>query len=161
MLITSFLYVQVLSQRTCTSFRKTTSVGFSNFRGSTSVKVWSLLNVTRYCTYSSVEFFSSSKRRSRGPVMAAKKASEGDNVLIFYTDFLGIILLIFWRTDMQLHFLNFWCAWLFRAKAGRWKIQTHSWSSQDNIWHESKLVGQGAWNSENMGWQAGVQENCG
>ncbi|KAG6668104.1 isoleucine--tRNA ligase, chloroplastic/mitochondrial [Carya illinoinensis] len=67
----------VLSRSTCTSLRKTTSVGLSNFRGSTSVKVLSLLNVTRHHTCSSGEFCSSSKRRSRGPVMAAKKASEG------------------------------------------------------------------------------------
>ncbi|KAK9287720.1 hypothetical protein L1049_016159 [Liquidambar formosana] len=68
---------RALSQRTCSSFRKTTSVRLFYFRGSSSVKVFSLLNVTHYSTDSGDEFFSSSKRRSRGPVMAAKKASEG------------------------------------------------------------------------------------
>uniref|UniRef100_A0A2N9IBL3 isoleucine--tRNA ligase n=1 Tax=Fagus sylvatica TaxID=28930 RepID=A0A2N9IBL3_FAGSY len=68
---------KVLSQRTCSSFRKTTSVSLFYLRGSPSVKVFSLLNMTHYTTGSSDEFCSSSKRRSRGPVMAAKKASEG------------------------------------------------------------------------------------
>jgi hypothetical protein len=76
-LINSVVFVQVLSQRTCSSFRKTTSVSLFYLRGSPSVKVFSLLNMTHYTTGSSDEFCSSSKRRSRGPVMAAKKASEG------------------------------------------------------------------------------------
>ncbi|KAB1213992.1 Isoleucine--tRNA ligase [Morella rubra] len=67
---------RVLSQRTCSSFRKTT-VGLFNFRGSPSVRGFYLLNTAYYSNYSSDNFCSSSKRRSRGPVMAAKKASEG------------------------------------------------------------------------------------
>ncbi|KAI8561647.1 hypothetical protein RHMOL_Rhmol04G0356800 [Rhododendron molle] len=51
---------KVLLLRTCSSFRKTPS---------------SLLCFRR--SYSSDEFHYSSKRRARGPVMAAKKASEG------------------------------------------------------------------------------------
>lgn len=66
---------RVLSQRTCLSFRKTPSVTFSY--GGSSVRGFSLLNMTNYSTYSNDEVCSSSKRRSRGPVMAAKKASEG------------------------------------------------------------------------------------
>ncbi|GFZ14016.1 tRNA synthetase class I (I, L, M and V) family protein [Actinidia rufa] len=66
-----------MSLRTCSSFRKTTSISLLCFRRSSSVKVLSLLNVAFYSTSSSDEFYSSSKRRSRGPVMAAKKASEG------------------------------------------------------------------------------------
>ncbi|KAE9455246.1 hypothetical protein C3L33_12887, partial [Rhododendron williamsianum] len=53
--------VQVLLLRTCSSFRKTPSISLLCFRRS----------------YSSDEFHYSSKRRARGPVMAAKKASEG------------------------------------------------------------------------------------
>ncbi|KAK7842393.1 isoleucine--trna ligase [Quercus suber] len=67
---------KVLSQRTCSSFRKSTSIKLFYFRGSPSAKAFSLLNLTHYTTGSG-EFCSSSKRRSRGPVMAAKKASEG------------------------------------------------------------------------------------
>ncbi|KAF7144763.1 hypothetical protein RHSIM_Rhsim04G0222400 [Rhododendron simsii] len=53
--------VMVLLLRTCSSFRKTPSISCLCFRRS----------------YSSDEFHYSSKRRARGPVMAAKKASEG------------------------------------------------------------------------------------
>ncbi|KAJ0034522.1 hypothetical protein Pint_24528 [Pistacia integerrima] len=67
----------VLSQRTCSSFRRTASIKLFDFKGSSSVRVFSFLNMTRYSTYSGDEFCSSSKRRSRGPVMAAKKAAEG------------------------------------------------------------------------------------
>ncbi|KAL4642936.1 hypothetical protein ACB092_02G055700 [Castanea dentata] len=67
---------KVLSQRTCSSFRESTSIKLFYFRGSPSAKAFSLLNLTHYATGSG-EFCSSSKRRSRGPVMAAKKASEG------------------------------------------------------------------------------------
>ena len=75
-LINSVVCVQVLSQRTCSSFRKSTSIKLFYFRGSPSAKAFSLLNLTHYTTGSG-EFCSSSKRRSRGPVMAAKKTSEG------------------------------------------------------------------------------------
>ncbi|THG12766.1 hypothetical protein TEA_028985 [Camellia sinensis var. sinensis] len=67
----------VLSLRTCSSLRNTTSINLLYFRRSSSVKVLSLLNLACYSTYSSDKSCSSSKRRSRGPVMAAKKASEG------------------------------------------------------------------------------------
>ncbi|KAF3456218.1 hypothetical protein FNV43_RR00868 [Rhamnella rubrinervis] len=67
----------VLSQRACSSLRKTTSVSLFCFRGSSSVKAFTLFNATRCYTFSTDEFLSSSKRRSRGPVMAAKKAAEG------------------------------------------------------------------------------------
>ncbi|XP_044487178.1 isoleucine--tRNA ligase, chloroplastic/mitochondrial isoform X2 [Mangifera indica] len=67
----------VLSQRTCSSFRRTACIKLFDFRGSSSRRAFSFLNMTRYSTYSGDEFSSSSKRRSRGPVMAAKKAAEG------------------------------------------------------------------------------------
>ncbi|XWS22450.1 hypothetical protein CRYUN_Cryun29cG0035900 [Craigia yunnanensis] len=68
---------RVLSQRAGSSLRKTTSVKLRYFRGSSSVKVFSFLNIAHYSDYSGEEFYYSSKRRSRGPVMAAKKASQG------------------------------------------------------------------------------------
>nr|KJB35028.1 hypothetical protein B456_006G096300 [Gossypium raimondii] len=68
---------RVLSQRAGSSLRKTTSVNLLYFRGSSSVRVFSFLNIARYSSCSREEFYSSSKRRSRGPVMAAKKASQG------------------------------------------------------------------------------------
>ncbi|KAH0992933.1 hypothetical protein GBA52_004416 [Prunus armeniaca] len=68
---------RVLSQRTCSSFRSTASVGLFYFRDRSSVKVFSLFHMAHHSSYSNDEFASSSKRRSRGPVMAAKKAAEG------------------------------------------------------------------------------------
>ncbi|KAM1720253.1 hypothetical protein ACFX12_021955 [Malus domestica] len=68
---------RVLSQRTCSSFRSTASVGLFYFRDRSSVKVFSLFNMAHYSAFSNDEFGSSSKRRSRGPVMAAKKVAEG------------------------------------------------------------------------------------
>ncbi|XP_057956908.1 isoleucine--tRNA ligase, chloroplastic/mitochondrial [Malania oleifera] len=67
----------VLLQRTCPSFRKTTSISLFYIRRSSSASVFSLLNTYHYSTYSSNEFYSSSKRRSRGPVIAAKKTAAG------------------------------------------------------------------------------------
>ncbi|KAH9765819.1 isoleucine--tRNA ligase [Citrus sinensis] len=69
---------RVLSRRTCSSFRKKASVNLFDSRGSSSLKFLSFLNVTCYSICSGDEFCSSSKRRSRGPVMAAKKAAEGE-----------------------------------------------------------------------------------
>ncbi|KAM6545173.1 hypothetical protein CsatB_025909 [Cannabis sativa] len=66
---------RVLSQRTSPSFRRT-SASLFHLKGSSSTKVFTLFNTTNYSTYSS-EDFPSSKRRARGPVMAAKKAAEG------------------------------------------------------------------------------------
>ncbi|RVX21955.1 Isoleucine--tRNA ligase, chloroplastic/mitochondrial [Vitis vinifera] len=68
------LFIKVLSQRTASSFRSMNSVSLLYLRGSSSVHVPSLLKTATYSSYSSDN--SSSKRRSRGPVMAAKKASE-------------------------------------------------------------------------------------
>lgn len=81
-LIYCFVYVQVLSQRTASSFRSMNSVSLLYLRGSSSVHVPSLLKTATYSSYSSDN--SSSKRRSRGPVMAAKKASEGIYCAILY-----------------------------------------------------------------------------
>ncbi|XAR68415.1 Isoleucine--tRNA ligase [Bertholletia excelsa] len=67
---------RVLLPRTCSSLR-TTSISLMYFGRSSSVKVFSLLNMACYSIYSNGENYPSSKRRSRGPVMAAKKASEG------------------------------------------------------------------------------------
>ncbi|XP_022137948.1 isoleucine--tRNA ligase, chloroplastic/mitochondrial [Momordica charantia] len=72
---------RVLSQRISASLRRSSISSFS-FRGSSSAKLFSFLRVTHYSTYLNDEFPFSSKRRSRGPVMAARKASketiEGD-----------------------------------------------------------------------------------
>ncbi|OMO59448.1 Aminoacyl-tRNA synthetase, class Ia, partial [Corchorus capsularis] len=68
---------RVLLQRTGSSLRKTPSGNLFYFRESSSVQVFSLLKIAHYSNYSGEEFCSSSKRRSRGPVMAAKKASQG------------------------------------------------------------------------------------
>ncbi|KNA16599.1 hypothetical protein SOVF_087650 [Spinacia oleracea] len=65
---------KVLSQRNCLH-RGATCVGLFNFRGSSAVKI---ANRLTYCTRTSgVHDLPSSKRRSRGPVMAAKKGSGG------------------------------------------------------------------------------------
>ncbi|XP_021904882.1 isoleucine--tRNA ligase, chloroplastic/mitochondrial [Carica papaya] len=61
-----YTHSHVLSRRTCSSFR------------SSSVKVFAFLNITNYSTNTGGEFLSSSKRRSRGPVMAAKKSAGGE-----------------------------------------------------------------------------------
>ncbi|KAK6138921.1 hypothetical protein DH2020_027336 [Rehmannia glutinosa] len=72
------LGIQALSLRDCSSFRNTTAVSLLRLRRSSSAKVLSLLHVTCYSTCSGIEYCSSSKRRSRGPVMAAKGKSEGE-----------------------------------------------------------------------------------
>uniref|UniRef100_A0A2P2LMZ0 isoleucine--tRNA ligase n=1 Tax=Rhizophora mucronata TaxID=61149 RepID=A0A2P2LMZ0_RHIMU len=70
----------VLSQKTCSSFRNATSAGSLLYhrRGMSSVKLLSFINVATYCSYFDNHSHSFSKRRSPGPVMAAKKASEGE-----------------------------------------------------------------------------------
>ncbi|XP_075113291.1 isoleucine--tRNA ligase, chloroplastic/mitochondrial isoform X1 [Nicotiana tabacum] len=65
------------SLKSCSSLRETTSVSLLNLRSSSSARVFSLMNMTRYSTYSNNDSFPSTKRRSRGPMMAAKKRSEG------------------------------------------------------------------------------------
>ncbi|PIA61466.1 hypothetical protein AQUCO_00300755v1 [Aquilegia coerulea] len=70
---------KVLSQRTCSTLGKTASVELFCLRSrylnlSNNIPFFNM----RYCSTSSFEESSSvSKRRSRGPVMAAKKAAEG------------------------------------------------------------------------------------
>ncbi|KAL2938457.1 Isoleucine--tRNA ligase chloroplastic/mitochondrial [Bienertia sinuspersici] len=62
---------KVLSQRNCLQIRGAACVGLFNFSGSSSVRL-------PYCTHTSgIQDLPSSKRRSRGPVMAAKKGSAG------------------------------------------------------------------------------------
>ncbi|CDO98870.1 unnamed protein product [Coffea canephora] len=71
---------KVILLKNCPSFRKTPPVSFLYLRKCSSSQVLSLLsllNVRHYSTYPGPEICSSAKRRSRGPVMAAKKASEG------------------------------------------------------------------------------------
>ncbi|KAJ4834065.1 Isoleucine--tRNA ligase, chloroplastic/mitochondrial [Turnera subulata] len=71
-------HTQVLSQRTCSSFRTAASVRIFYYKGSSSVRLFSFLNTMRHYSVSSGDdIYPSSKRRSRGPVMAAKKASQG------------------------------------------------------------------------------------
>ncbi|XP_039166993.1 isoleucine--tRNA ligase, chloroplastic/mitochondrial-like isoform X1 [Eucalyptus grandis] len=68
---------QVLTQRTCSCLGKTASVNkLFYLRGSSSLEDFSLLGKLRFCSFSSTDV-PSLKRRSRGPVMAAKKAAEG------------------------------------------------------------------------------------
>lgn len=91
-------FFQVLSQRTCSCFRRTATANLFDLRWS-SHKLLSPLNDKLFSTYSGSEIYSS-KRRSRGPVMAAKKASEGTklhficrcNTVVFY--FLGIMTVL-------------------------------------------------------------------
>ncbi|GAB4851286.1 Isoleucine--tRNA ligase, chloroplastic/mitochondrial [Ancistrocladus abbreviatus] len=68
---------KVLSQRNCWNLRGATCVSLFSFRRSSSIKIYPLANTLCYCNYSSGDYLPSSKRRSRGPLMAAKKASEG------------------------------------------------------------------------------------
>ncbi|XP_027333502.1 isoleucine--tRNA ligase, chloroplastic/mitochondrial isoform X2 [Abrus precatorius] len=67
---------RVFLRTACSSTRRTNSLDLFCSRGISSVKVVSFSNISNYCTHSRDEIFSS-KRRSRGPVMAGKKASEG------------------------------------------------------------------------------------
>ncbi|XP_039166994.1 isoleucine--tRNA ligase, chloroplastic/mitochondrial-like isoform X2 [Eucalyptus grandis] len=68
---------KVLTQRTCSCLGKTASVNkLFYLRGSSSLEDFSLLGKLRFCSFSSTDV-PSLKRRSRGPVMAAKKAAEG------------------------------------------------------------------------------------
>ncbi|KAK7264637.1 hypothetical protein RJT34_32246 [Clitoria ternatea] len=67
---------RVLLRTACSSSRRTSSLDLFYSRGISSVIVVSFSNISNYCTQSRDEICSS-KRRSRGPVMAGKKASEG------------------------------------------------------------------------------------
>ncbi|KAL8484972.1 hypothetical protein ACS0TY_027326 [Phlomoides rotata] len=69
---------RALSLKNYSSFRNTTAISLSHLRRSSSARVLSLLHVTCYSTCSGLEYGSSSKRRSRRPVMAAKGKSEGE-----------------------------------------------------------------------------------
>ncbi|WOG83392.1 hypothetical protein DCAR_0102567 [Daucus carota subsp. sativus] len=62
------------------SFRNETSVFIINSRRSSSANFLAFLNMTYYSTNSGNDYHPSSKRRSRGPVMAAKKASKGEKL---------------------------------------------------------------------------------
>jgi len=90
----------VLLRAACSSSRRTNSVGLFHSRGISSVKVASISHVSYYCTCSR-DNLCSSKRRSRGPVMAGKKASEGSLfaishcfVLLFSNPFLLVLLIL-------------------------------------------------------------------
>ncbi|KAL3648693.1 Isoleucine--tRNA ligase, chloroplastic/mitochondrial [Castilleja foliolosa] len=65
---------RALSLKNCSSFRNTAGGSLLSLRKSS----LALLHVTSYSTSSSTEYCSSSKRRSRGPVMAGKGKSEGE-----------------------------------------------------------------------------------
>ncbi|CAM8997561.1 unnamed protein product [Rhodiola kirilowii] len=67
----------VLTQRTCLSSRTTTSFSTRHFSKETLARAYFLLNAPNYCSRSGDQYISYSKRRSRGPVMAAKKELEG------------------------------------------------------------------------------------
>ena len=84
-------------------------------KGMSPVKAFSFLYVSRYSTQPNNEFGHSSKRRSRGPVMAAKKAADGLHLTAFF---------FFPNTVMQCGTHLLLC--LARGKARRWKVQAHS-----------------------------------
>ncbi|KAG2283941.1 hypothetical protein Bca52824_055161 [Brassica carinata] len=65
---------RVLSGRSCSNLRKNTPLDSFLAKGRSPVKAFSSM----FSTQPNNEFGHSSKRRSRGPVMAAKKASEGE-----------------------------------------------------------------------------------
>ncbi|XP_045792302.1 isoleucine--tRNA ligase, chloroplastic/mitochondrial-like isoform X3 [Trifolium pratense] len=67
---------RVLSRNACLFFMRTNSIGSYYSRGISSAKVVPLSKFSNYCTHSKDDVCSS-KRRSRGPVMAGKKAAEG------------------------------------------------------------------------------------
>ncbi|GER52191.1 isoleucine--tRNA ligase [Striga asiatica] len=69
---------RALTLKSCSSLRNTTAVSLLRLRKSSSARVLSLLQATCYSTCSGIEYCSSSKRRSRGPVMAGKGKSEGE-----------------------------------------------------------------------------------
>ncbi|KAL4564915.1 hypothetical protein LXL04_028991 [Taraxacum kok-saghyz] len=68
----------VLSLRGCSPFTKSSSFGLIDFRRcSSSIELSSLFNFTYCYIYPRNAYCTHSKRRSRGPVMAAKKESKG------------------------------------------------------------------------------------
>lgn len=67
---------QMLSRNAFLTPMRMNSIGLYHSRGISSAKVLSLSKFSNYCTHSKDDV-SSSKRRSRGPVMAGKKAAEG------------------------------------------------------------------------------------
>lgn len=107
--------VQVLSGRNCSNLRRNTPLDSFLDKGRSSVKAFSFLYVSRYSTQPNNEFGNSSKRRSRGPVMAAKKASEG---------FASHCFFFFPNTVMACGIHLPLC--LIRGKARRRKVQAHS-----------------------------------
>ncbi|KAI4338518.1 hypothetical protein MLD38_023567 [Melastoma candidum] len=64
----------VLSRATCRSFGKMAPGSLLSLQGNSPVGVFSVLYKSRCCSYLGGD---SSKRRSRGPIMAAKKVAEG------------------------------------------------------------------------------------
>ncbi|GAB2214507.1 hypothetical protein Drorol1_Dr00018858 [Drosera rotundifolia] len=69
----------VFDRRSCWSLRGVSCASLFGGLRSVSVDVCVAESRCRFCTWSSVDCLSSSRRRSRGPVMAAKKDSEGEN----------------------------------------------------------------------------------
>ncbi|KEH37262.1 putative isoleucine--tRNA ligase [Medicago truncatula] len=67
---------RMLSRNAFLTPMRMNSIGLYHSRGIPSAKVLSLSKFSNYCTHSKDDV-SSSKRRSRGPVMAGKKAAEG------------------------------------------------------------------------------------
>ncbi|KAK1417856.1 hypothetical protein QVD17_26990 [Tagetes erecta] len=67
----------VLSLRRCSSFRKSYSFSIIDFHRCSAIEPSSLFRFTNCYIYPRSAFCTQSKRRSRGPVMAAKKESKG------------------------------------------------------------------------------------
>ena len=97
------MLVQVLSGRNCSNIRRTTPLDSFLAKGRSPVKAFSFLYVSRYSTQPNNEFGHSSKRRSRGPVMAAKKAADGLHLTVFF---------FFLNTVMQCVTHICYCVWL-------------------------------------------------
>ena len=95
--------VQVLSGGSCSNSRRNTPLDSFLAKGRSPVKAFSFM----FSTQPNNEFGHSSKRRSRGPVMAAKKASEGLHFLSAFTSFLilicsvALICLCVWLGEKQ------------------------------------------------------------
>ncbi|XP_071730451.1 isoleucine--tRNA ligase, chloroplastic/mitochondrial [Rutidosis leptorrhynchoides] len=67
----------VLSLRRCSPFTKSSSFSIVDLHRCSSIELSSLFHFTKFYIYPRSTFCTQSKRRSRGPVMAAKKESKG------------------------------------------------------------------------------------
>ena len=78
--------VQVLSLRNCSLFTKSSSFSIIDFRRCSSIELSSLFHLTYFYINPRSAFCTQSKRRSRGPVMVAKKESKGTSGITTFID---------------------------------------------------------------------------